>query len=57
MNQIIAGRIANLPITEGERTQALGYLATGEAIAEVIFAIVNLFKSSSSATPTLKHSH
>lgn len=57
MNKIIAGRIANLNITEGERAQALGYLATGEAIANAIYAILSFFKSSSSATPTLKHSH
>lgn len=57
MNNLIAKRIAELPIAEVERTQALGYLATGEAFAEAIVAIVNLFQPAQNAPADLKPSH
>lgn len=59
MSKVLSGRIANLPISESERHQALGYLATGEAIADALVAIVNLFKGAAATAPaqTLKHSH
>lgn len=57
MNTLISKHIAELPIAEGERAQALGYLATGEAIAEAILAIVRLFQPAGHAPATLKPSH
>ena len=57
MNNLIAKRIAELPIAEGERTQALGYLASGDAIAEAILAIINLFQPAQHAPADLKPSH
>jgi hypothetical protein len=47
-------RVAALPISEAERHQALGYVATGEAIADAIISVIGFLQPSPAA---IKHIH
>ena len=40
----IAERVAALPITPGEREEALAYIAEGEGIAQLFLAVADLFQ-------------
>lgn len=53
--KLIAARIAALPISPEQKREALGYLATGEAIADGLLAIVQWFTSSPSLKPNYHH--
>jgi len=50
---LIARRVAALPITAAERSEALAYVETGEGLARALMAIAHWFKSS----PALKPAH
>ncbi len=51
---LIAERIAALPITEAERRQAQAYVSSGETFAQALLSIAHWFESS----PVLKpHYH
>lgn len=49
---VIAARIANLPISEAERREAQAYVSAGETFAQVLLSIANWFESSPSLKPT-----
>ena len=48
-------RVAALPISEAERTEALEYVRVGEELADAWLAIVHFFADH--WTPTLRHTH
>lgn len=52
-NDLIAGRIASLPITRAERAEALAYVAAGEELVDMLRAIAQFFQ----IPQALKHSH
>ena len=49
---VIAARIAALPLTEAERREAQAYVSTGESFAQVLLSIGNWSESSPSLKPT-----
>lgn len=49
---VIATRIAALPISEAERREAQAYVSTGESFAQVLLSIANWFEASPSLKPT-----
>jgi hypothetical protein len=49
---LIAARIASLPMTEADRREALAYVSAGEAFAQTLLSIVHWFESSPVLRPT-----
>lgn len=49
---VIAARIAALPLTEAERREAQAYVSTGESFAKMLLSMANWFESSPSLKPT-----
>jgi hypothetical protein len=49
---VIAARIAALPLSEAERREAQAYVSTGESFAQMLLSISNWFESSPSLKPT-----
>lgn len=49
---VIAARIAALPLTEAERREAQAYVSTGESFAQMLLSMANWFESSPSLKPT-----
>lgn len=52
-NLNIEQRIASLPIAQSDRELALRWVNTGDALARMILALMQLF----APAPALKHSH
>jgi hypothetical protein len=51
---LIAERIAALPISSTERREALAYVETGEGLAQALLAIAHWFQSSPALKPSPK---
>ena len=49
---LIAARIATLPITDAARREALGHVASGEKLAQVFLALVRWLDASPSLKPS-----
>jgi hypothetical protein len=49
---VIAARIAELPISEAQRLEAQAYVSAGEGFAQALLSIAHWFESSPSLKPT-----
>ncbi|MBS0337330.1 MAG: hypothetical protein JSS40_11060 [Proteobacteria bacterium] len=49
---LIAARIASLPMADADRREALAYVSAGEAFAQALLSIAHWFESSPVLKPT-----
>ena len=55
--ELIAARLATLPITGAERREALAYVAAGESIYAQPIAVANGFKGTPALKPPFRDLH